>query len=306
MRKKENSRLEEIYERLKNNSLMESEYQQFLQYMRDPDNKELLEKLLDEEARENYLNVSKKSVTSIWTGKIIRAASILILLGVIGVLLYYVTKDPGAQVYTTSNGEILEVFLPDSSYVKLNANSRLSWMSEQDGTREIKLIGEAYFRVRHVENAIFVVSTGNSKVKVLGTSFNVNSRSEEDRIFLEEGKIQLEKTVSSGLSRVFLEPGESAVVHRAKEEIEVSVSRKMEDEAAWKEGLLRFSDVKLGTIINRLEEIYGKDIRLKDSNVLEKEMEFTLPYSNWEVTGQALALAVGLQMTEKDGFIELK
>src|SRR5690606_35629836 len=179
-------------------------------------------------------------------------------------------------------------------------------MSEQDGTREIKLIGEAYFRVRHVENAIFVVSTGNSRVKVLGTSFNVNSRSEEDRIFLEEGKIQLEKTVSSGLSRVFLEPGESAVVHRAKEEIEVSVSRKMEDEAAWKEGLLRFSDVKLGTIINRLEEIYGKDIRLKDSNVLEKEMEFTLPYSNWEVTGQALALAVGLQMTEKDGFIELK
>src|SRR5690606_8897975 len=152
----------------------------------------------------------------------------------------------------------------------------------------------------------FLVTTENSTVKVLGTSFNVNSRADKDRIYLEEGMIQLERSGTSGGRQVVLKPGESAVVNSTIDEIEVAVNESLVDEVAWKDGHLRFSDVKLSTILERLEEIYGKEFRVRDSSVLEKEMEFTLPYANWEVTSQALALAVGLQLIEKDHYIELK
>lgn len=292
---------------MKNNTLTESEYQEFLAYLRDQKNEQVLEKLLDREARLRYLQEPQSSLVGLWTGKLIRAASILLLIGVTAGLIFFFLQASGEKVYTTSHGEIMELTLPDDSYVKLNANSKLRWERLEDGSRMVRLSGEAYFNVQHEEdNTPFLVTTENSTVKVLGTSFNVNSRADKDRIYLEEGMIQLERSGTSGGRQVVLKPGESAVVNSTIDEIEVAVNESLVDEVAWKDGHLRFSDVKLSTILERLEEIYGKEFRVRDSSVLEKEMEFTLPYANWEVTSQALALAVGLQLIEKDHYIELK
>nr|WP_255785159.1 FecR domain-containing protein [Membranihabitans maritimus] len=218
----------------------------------------------------------------------------------------FFAKGQGEIFYSTENGEILEIQLPDNSLVKLNANSTLKWRNDSENGRLVELSGEAFFNVKHtIDDQKFVVETDQSKITVLGTSFNINSR-ENDKIFLEEGSIQLEKSGEKSPEMVLLRPGESAIVEKAGPAIQVSVNKMVENEAAWKDGLLQFSDMKLATIIERLEEIYGKDIKVVDTTVLDTEMEFTLPYANWEITGQALALAVGLTLEDNGKIIELK
>lgn len=305
------SEFKSLYTKLKSSSISEEEFKSFLEYINQPENQYMVKEVLDQEAAGKYLdshlalkNRSEQFFNWRWT---IKAASILLLLGMIGIFSYmFFAKGQGEIFYSTENGEILEIQLPDNSLVKLNANSTLKWRNDSENGRLVELSGEAFFNVKHtIDDQKFVVETDQSKITVLGTSFNINSR-ENDKIFLEEGSIQLEKSGEKSPEMVLLRPGESAIVEKAGPAIQVSVNKMVENEAAWKDGLLQFSDMKLATIIERLEEIYGKDIKVVDTTVLDTEMEFTLPYANWEITGQALALAVGLTLEDNGKIIELK
>ena len=84
-------------------------------------------------------------------------------------------SDFGATT-VISGTELQLVTLPDGSLVELNAGSRLTYSNT---SRKVELQGEAFFQVQKDE-VQFVVSTGISKVVVLGTAFNV--RSHDDRV----------------------------------------------------------------------------------------------------------------------------
>lgn len=81
--------------------------------------------------------------------------------------------------YSTSNGEIRRVTLPDSSKVILNAGSVLICPELFGaGGREVYLSGEAVFDVTGDTGRAFVVKTSNLNVKVHGTRFNVSAYSD--------------------------------------------------------------------------------------------------------------------------------
>lgn len=307
----EKSEFRKLHKKLKNSELSEEEFKIFLAYINDPQNEKVVKNSLDQEARKRFedrdVEPGKNKKLLLWDRNVLSvAATLLLLVGFVAALLLYFTPKSSNLVFATTNGEILEVWLPDSSFVKLNANSSMEWVDQGKEERLVRLSGEAFFEVRHTEDSReFSVITDRSKVTVLGTSFNINSR-ENDKIFLEEGSIQLEKANALIPERVLLKPGESAIVEKDNPQIVVTISKQVENEVAWKDGLLQFSDVRLSMIIQRLEEIYGMDIRVQNPDVLDIEMEFTLPYTNWEITGPALALAIGLELVEKDGFIILK
>lgn len=307
----EKSEFRKLHKKLKNSELSEEEFKIFLAYINDPQNEKVVKNSLDQEARKRFedrdVEPGKNKKLLLWDRNVLSvAATLLLLVGFVAALLLYFTPKSSNLVFATTNGEILEVWLPDSSFVKLNANSSMEWVDQGKEERLVRLSGEAFFEVRHTEDSReFSVITDRSKVTVLGTSFNINSR-ENDKIFLEEGSIQLEKANALIPERVLLKPGESAIVEKDNPQIVVTISKQVENEVAWKDGLLQFSDVRLSKIIQRLEEIYGMDIRVQNPDVLDIEMEFTLPYTNWEITGPALALAIGLELVEKDGFIILK
>ena len=65
--------------------------------------------------------------------------------------------------------------LPDGTTGMLNSGSQLSYSLPFTGNRQITLKGEAWFEVKRDEDHPFEISTGNSGVKVLGTSFNLSA-----------------------------------------------------------------------------------------------------------------------------------
>src|SRR5690606_5303681 len=101
--------------------------------------------------------------------------------------------------YKTGYGQVEKIVLDDGSQVTLNANSELKWKRswEKDRNRIAILRGEAFFNVSTIlseDSGVttrFVVHTEDLNIQVVGTEFNVKSRSSKTDIFLKEGKIKL-------------------------------------------------------------------------------------------------------------------
>lgn len=85
------------------------------------------------------------------------------------------SKTIAYQTITVPFGQRVNLDLPDGSKVWLNAGTSIKYpVSFNDDMREVILDGEAYFEICKNENSPFWVSAGNHKIKVLGTTFNVN------------------------------------------------------------------------------------------------------------------------------------
>lgn len=111
------------------------------------------------------------------------AAALFILAGISYLFIY----KPVARV-ETGIAEKHELYLPDSSRVILNAQSRLTYnKSTWARNREVTLEGEAFFSVR--KGSDFEVMTQLRSVKVLGTQFNVKSRPEYFEVSCYEGLV---------------------------------------------------------------------------------------------------------------------
>jgi transmembrane sensor len=109
------------------------------------------------------------------------AASLLVvsLLG-----WFYRSANNGNQLVMlqTSNARGGQVVLPDGSKVYMTADSKLTYTRDfDDKKRELHLYGEAFFNVKHNAQKPFVIyTTNNLKVTVLGTSFNIYARANQN------------------------------------------------------------------------------------------------------------------------------
>ena len=101
--------------------------------------------------------------------------------------------------------------LQDGTVVNLNSASELRYPVRFTGTeRKVFLTGEAYFQVAKDKEHPFVVVTGEAEIEALGTSFNIYSYEEENRIetTLVEGAVRFAVADQT----VILMPGEQGVV----------------------------------------------------------------------------------------------
>jgi len=161
-------------------------------------------------------------------------------------------------------GKTSEIILPDGTHVFLNAGSRLIYPEFfADKTREVFLVGEAFFDVEHNEQQPFIVQTTDIRIRVLGTQFNVSAYPSDNIIetVLTEGKVYLEQNNTGMFSQTTdLMPGQLAAFNKTDrttrlEEVDI------ENYTLWTEGLLKFESTDLSRVVKRLERYYN--IRFK-------------------------------------------
>ncbi len=217
----------------------------------------------------------------------LRTAAAVLLLISIGLVWRYSTptsQSPFApvditydQTTTTDRGENHEIVLPDGSTVWLNADSKLTWKSDfLGGSRDIHLVGEAFFDVVSDPGRPFIVHTGNMDVKVLGTQFNVRAYPEDHEpvTTLVTGSVEI---TGEAQEKVTLRPMQTAVLDRSGERFEIFNITK--DEAApWREGKLVFRDTPLEQVIRDIERKYDVECH---ANALDmKDFLFTGTFDN--------------------------
>jgi len=161
----------------------------------------------------------------------------------------------------TPRGGEYHVILPDGTSVWLNSASSLKFPTRFSGTtREVTLVGEAYFEVFHNDKLPFHVHVKDTKVGVLGTHFNVSAYEDDDGVTttLLEGSV----SVSKDKKEFVLKPGQQSVTAGNAGRIVVK-SADIEQVMAWRNGYFRFNDEEIGSILKKVSRWYDVDIEYR-------------------------------------------
>jgi hypothetical protein len=178
-------------------------------------------------------------------------------------------KEGGWGTLLVPTGKDYKVLLADGSAVHLNAYSSLRFPFNFSGKiREVFLSGEAYFAIAQKAENPFIVHSGATAVKVLGTSFNINAYSDSLIVTsLVEGSIL---SGDDEEPEVQLKPGTEAIyrkgylreIHPFDENITL----------AWRKGQYNYYNESLGTLDAVILHWYGKQLLFKDSALAAKKL----------------------------------
>ncbi len=176
-----------------------------------------------------------------------------------GELVYEGNEDNGPLVYNTLNipygSKPVNITLSDKSSVWLNAGSSINYpVVFGKKERAVEITGEVYFEISKNAQKPFIVTRKNTdtKIEVLGTSFNVNAYDDEPTIncTLLEGAIRVNK----GSYKQVLQPGQQAVISST---ISVKNNIDVNEVMAWKNGIYQFESAEIAAIMRQLARSYN-------------------------------------------------
>jgi transmembrane sensor len=242
----------------------------------------------------------KSSIQNIW--KV--AATVIILLGFSGLLYYYLSKP--TNIVVTAQATNMEQVLPDGSVVSLHAGSRITYPEKfSSGTRNVELDGEAYFIVAHDKAKPFIVASGDARVKVLGTQFNVNTRvsSGTVAVVLTSGKVSVYYK-QTPQKKVLLVPGEKAELNSDRKEIHKTTNTDP-NYMAWKTRVLVFNNETLAQVVKTLQNVYQMPVKITDTQLLGCRVTATFDDQSLQSVLEVLKETLGLEVKRTGGIIEI-
>lgn len=170
-------------------------------------------------------------------------------------------------------GKTYELNLADGTRVKLNSRSELIYPDNfTEQTREVTLIGEAYFDVAKDASKPFIVKANGIDVKVLGTSFNVSCYEKQSTIetTLVEGKVAV---ILPDRKEEVITPSQQLVFDKAKQ---TSTTATVDTRiyTSWINNKLIFKNERIDVILAKLQ--YWYDFEIEYDNESIKENRFSL------------------------------
>jgi len=176
--------------------------------------------------------------------------------------LTYIAATETQQILTnnitTPRGGQYKLTLTDGTNIWLNAASSLTYPSsfQKGKPRIVELSGEGFFEVTHNAQEPFIVHYGDGmEAVVLGTSFNINSYTDEKATYttLVKGSLSVQ---SPQEKKDILKPGQQSVFIQGKTSI---IAADIEETVAWKEGWFLFNRLELQAIVRQLSRWYNID-----------------------------------------------
>lgn len=190
-------------------------------------------------------------------------------------------KFTPAMNFQSELGKRHHVTLPDGSEVILNSNSSISLDKDfNKSRREVKLTGDAFFKVAKNLSKPFVVFADNISTVALGTEFYVHDKPdnrESIKIELLKGKVKVETMKKTGLQKnIILIPGESAETTDG-----INLQKKTFDQAYlrnWINGTISFEKKPVLDALRELETWYAVKIQVNEDGLKNRRISGT--YNN--------------------------
>lgn len=174
---------------------------------------------------------NKASVIRLWARRVAIAASIILVVGLAWKFFTNHKNLPSTAVSTKKKPDSLQymvrhevnttgaekrIQLPDGSLIVLANESEITYQEPFAGSRNIALIGKAYFKVTHDATKPFVVTSGDLTTTDLGTEFTVTAFRNSHQIIvrLYEGRVvvkALDKANKRMRRDIYLVPGQEFV-----------------------------------------------------------------------------------------------
>lgn len=165
------------------------------------------------------------------------------------------------KLINTGIAQVRTEKLPDGSSVKLDADTKISYHPEKwSEERKITLHGLAFFEVTKGQK--FVVETTLGSVKVLGTSFSVDTRDNHFEVICKTGKVAVMKK-NGTKDEVMLTPGDKVTLSEGNLKLFKAKTGKP-NEIMWINGMYTFDNKALSDVVKELERQYDIKVNLAD------------------------------------------
>lgn len=184
------------------------------------------------------------------------AASLLVLLAV-GAYTLLMPKT----VVLKSEGQVMAYDLPDGTHVTLSPFSSLSY--QEDDCRKVEMKGCIYYQVKHDERHPFDVVGEHGHVRVLGTQFLVDERTDAPEVMVTSGKVLfMARNAQKG---VFLTKGKKARLSQGAGVPQLLSDYDVND-VAWATHRLHFDDTPLTEVLENLSKLSGVQYTASDES----------------------------------------
>lgn len=245
-----------------------------------------------------------KSVPLWRTGRFLMglAASITVFLGVTGLVF---REQIEYRTYRTDYGQTASFTLPDGSGVTLNANSslRVPRFGFGDANRDVRLVGEGAFSVRHLpNNQRFRVNMARGvQVEVLGTEFSVFDRARAQRVFLNKGQVKL--NLPQG-RQLLMKPGNLITVDRTggTHLTPVVPARRA---LGWQAPWFYFDNTSLTEVAEQIHEQFGVKVLIPNTALAQRRIAGNFKAEKADDLLQILSQLLHLNVVRTRTHIEL-
>ncbi|MCT4614835.1 MAG: FecR family protein [Marinifilaceae bacterium] len=187
-------------------------------------------------------------------------------------------KNQNTLQYVNNGNKPINIVLTDSSSVLLNVNSSLK-LSENfnEKSRNVSLVGEAFFDIKRNEKLEFVITTRLSKIRVLGTSFNVRENEKNTEVFVNSGLVSFSQInnphAKVNISKKQFARNDSSGIKSAK--------LINENYMSWKSRKFNFKNQSLENIIKHISNVYNYNYIFRNKN--HQSIILTTSFENKEI-----------------------
>jgi transmembrane sensor len=204
-----------------------------------------------------------KQLTVSWLKpkNLLRMAAAITLLAVATFLIYQKKAPlsiPMPQTIVEAHDTVLAKTLADNSMITLNKNSKLTTVFNAK-ERRVRLVGEAFFEVAHDTVKPFFIDVQNLEIRVVGTAFNVDERSEKGKIIISvtEGTVLLKGAAET----VVAMKGQEKKYDVTTGKFEQAPNRSL-NFMAYKTKEVDYDNQPLSNVVRDISEYYGISVEI--------------------------------------------
>ena len=246
----------------------------------------------------NHKKSTLKRISTVFYSK---AATLVLLIGTI-YLLYTFSRTEKDIKLSTETASVKKL-LPDGTFVILDQKSQLSYPAVfNEENREVKLSGNAYFRIHHNDKLPFIINIGNVFIKDVGTSFNVKADPADSivQVTVEEGIVAFYSLSDPGIR---LNATQTGIYNKYTGRFKMLTSEA--NPPTRKMMTLNFENASLRNIVNEVNKTYHSTIVLSCDKLDSLELTVTFTEDSVEPIVEAIAATLGLTIKNEGSTIIL-
>jgi len=208
--------------------------------------------------------------------------------------------------YVTGVGERRTVALEDGSRIEMNAASRMTVRFERHARRVHLGDAQAFFDVAKDSSRPFLVSAGDTQVRVVGTQFDVRHRDGQVAVNVQRGLVEVRPNLPHDAVSFRLRPGQG-LSHRKGQRADARVSTvAVEEIAGWRQGRLIYRDQPLSQIAGDMNRLFPRPVKLGDAEAANMRLSGVLIVDDQDAMVDRLSHLLPVRTTTTDDAIVIR
>jgi transmembrane sensor len=182
----------------------------------------------------------------------------------------------GETTYVTGVGERRTIALEDGSRIDMNAASRVTVRFDRHARRVKMDNAQVFFDVAKDPSRPFLISAGDTQVRVVGTQFDVRRRDGQVAVNVQRGLVEVRPHLSSDAAPYRLRPGQG-LSHQEGQAADAKLSTvAVEEVAGWRQGRLIYRDQPLSLIAGDMNRLFPRPVKLGDAQAANMRLSGVL------------------------------